>query len=216
MKNKRLELFKKSAKRHRYPPHAYIKDGVRIYHDYTNPRTKAYWDDCGFKINGDYHLVLFTHPRYEYYEHCDMLAYEKATKIRNEQNPQRSNWLDSFIPVKKRVPSGLRKKIMYYESLRDDSENEQEMYSNWKKFRDEELNGPFVQKAFFKVFQKDYCKQIQICIPFEVLNEDDLIELTKKVRTYLKDPYAFNREWGNYEFTKVQYAEELKEDENGK
>lgn len=207
MKNNRIEQYKQSAKRYKYPTHAHIKDGVRIYHDYSEPREKTFWDDCGFKINGVYHLILFVHPRHAYYDHCNDIASDRAEKLLPIEKP---SFFENSVPVKKKVGRGNRVKIEYYRSS-PDFNFDPDFYKNWEQFKYEELKGSYEQKCFMQVFQKDYCKQIEVCFPFEIYSEYELIELVQKIKKYLKEPGSFNTEWNNYSYTTQQWFEEFGE-----
>ena len=207
MKNKRIEQYKVSAKRYKYPSHATVVDGIRIYHDYSEPRERAYWDDFGFIRNGTYHLVLFTHPRYRYEDYCDELAYEYAKQF----DTQKSNMWENATPNYMKVGKSRKKAVSWtmtnYEY--QDHVDTNRFYAEWKDKTQELLRTTdYVQKPFMKTVQKAWAKEISICIPWEVVNEHSGIQLCQLVKDVIDGKIDFQSVFGNYGYGAKEYIAE--------
>lgn len=208
MKNKFYEGRKKSAeaymnksKRRQLDP----KYGIQIYHCYDNPRELSYWDDVAFFTKKQKVVIFWTHPRYEYSEHNNSIAYEIAF-------PKTEVTKDIFEPTKtvfKKVGKS-RKKAAFYEmgNLRVHDES---VYDHWRS-EEKRLNetGEYEQKCFFKIVQADYARQVSICIPVEVRNQTELVALVDIVKNLLKNPTSFRDIYGEYRYTKEDFIRERK------
>lgn len=207
MKNKRNERLKQLAKRevtsrskaHRNWNHEL---GIKIYHCYDSPRERSYWDDVSFMWGSKYVCVCWTHPRYQYEDHIDTVAYEHASK---RSAPQPGIMDDAVPTYVKRGRS--RKSVVSWTSTRSSSNND--FYSHWTMLRDDLLYvSDYVQKPKLEIIQKDYCLMMHVCCPVEVRNVTELKALTDLMRDILDQKVSFNEMFKDYEYGSAQYAEE--------
>jgi hypothetical protein len=177
-----------------------------IYHSYRDEngelyKTRGYWDDVAFKMGSQYIVVLWTHPRYEYEEHLDHIAYLEASK----KFPSKRSAKELFSGGKKNYKrvGASRKKIVSHEL---EFEERDGFYEHWRA-RSEELcrTSDYVQLPHFNVTQQSYCRQVSMCYPLEVVDEDSLELLSTVVKAclaggtleYMARPYTkddYNRE----------------------
>jgi hypothetical protein len=162
------------------------KRGLVIYHCYrdengTPYKTRGYWDDVAFKMGSHYVVVLWTHPRYEYAEHLDTIAYTEAS----EKFPSTRAPKDWLLPGKKNYKrvGASRKKVVSYQM---EFEERDGFFECWKSRLDELCRtSDYVQYPHINVKQQDYCRMVSICYPLEVVDEDSLELLANVVKSYL-------------------------------
>ena len=216
MKNKHFERLRESAKRYKKTAKndsRWNSDlGIKVYHVYypkghENYREKTYWDDVAFIKGSQQVTVWWTHPRYQYEEHLDSIAYEEATV----KHPDREKAKDMFAdatPVYKYLGKAKKRKRVKWWSLNHLATPE-EFYTYWRA-RKAELCGisDYAQKCKFEVKQYSYCRGVEICIPIECRSEEDLAELTDFVNACLNDPTLFAKTYGDYQYTKDDWLKE--------
>lgn len=214
-KNKHYEQLRASAKR--YAKTAKndscwdTKRGIKVYHVYypegdENYRDKTYWDDVAFIKGSQQITVWWTHPRYQYSEKVDEQAYAEA----NEKYPNRPavDILKNSVPTYKYIGKNKKRKRVAYWTL--DTETSDEFYPFWRQRREELcFESDYVQKAKFEVKQYGYCRGVEICIPMEVRNEDDLKTLCDFVNKCLDNPDHFVQTYGQYQYTREDWKKEF-------
>lgn len=208
MKNLRIESYKKSAKiykrtalaRNSYDPLRKIV----VFHRYTDDtgnQTKefSWWDDVSF-VHGAYYIsVCWTHPRYDYHEKCDSLAYDEADK----KFPNRHSLFDNEKVFYKKVGKSRKKVSHHVTSFPESKEN---FYETWKETREEILKtGDVSIPTSFSVRQTSWSKLVEICIPIEVRNLYELSRLCSLVKVYLDDPVQFVKDYRGYRYTKESW-----------
>lgn len=213
MKNKRLEKYIDLAKKYKttaldrysYDP----KRKIVFFHSYWDENGKrhkecGWWDDVSFVHGSQYISVCWTHPRYEYHEKCDSIAYEEATRLCCSPN------LDDLFEGSKKNYKKVgrsRKKVVSYTS--EYSSGNEGFYDTWKKKKLEllKLNEWSIPTSFV-VKQQDWARLVLICCPIEVIDEDSLAELANLVRVCLDNPYKFNEMFSEYQYTSETWNHE--------
>lgn len=219
MKNKEFERRRLAAKRYAKTWKRWnwdTKYNMQVYHSYEdengNPyKTKGYWDDVAFFHGSQKIVVLWTHPRYEYREHLDSIAYGEA----NQKFPDRSDAKDWFKPTKTNYKKlgRSRKKAVSHEMGNIGSPDG--FFEFWRERRDELCRtSDFKQKCRFFVQQMDYCRQVIMCAPIEVVNVETLYELVKLTKECLADRSRFDKLYGDYEYTKDNYIKDQADEQN--
>lgn len=205
MKNRYYEMLRETAKRTRRN-HRHMHDGVAVYHLYGGEyaKTRSYWDDTGFMLGSQWVGVNYTHPRYMYEEECSSLAYEHVKAHGESTYEDRKLFADSK-PIYKKVGKS-RKKVHLWEM---GEIGNQEFYAEWDRYTHMFKHGVFhTQLPHFKVYQCAWGRRVDICIPEEILCEDDLVMLCDIVKACLADPNYFKFKYGNYAYTWREYVAE--------
>lgn len=205
MKNTHQEKLLSSA-RARARQARFMHDGVAVYHCYggEHAKTKSYWDDTGFQLGCQWVGVNFTHPRYMYEESCSGMAYD-ALKAQGKHPRDDGKLFENSTPVYKPVGKS-RKKIHLYQmgEIRN-----RDFYDAWDNLAAEiKLSGKHVQRPHFNVTQCAWGRMVDICVPEEVLCEDDLVMLCDIVKACLADANYFKFKYGNYEYDCNDYKQE--------
>jgi hypothetical protein len=209
MKNKNYEYMTKKRKEYlssnRFRNKVFNKDGIYVYHDYSGhkPGDLSWWDDVGFKYNGNYYLILWVHPRMEYSDMCEEIASIKSSDLSEKIGEPFKN----AVPTYKKV-GGSRKKISFYTRF-SPTQEELAWYDAYNMVKNDELmNGNIVVKPSLSIKSKDYCKQVEICYPLEINNEEDLNALVNLVKDVLVDKTKFKNITTNMSYSKTDWNAE--------
>lgn len=209
MKNKHIEKLRAASKKYRKSAaNSYTWDPVlkiRVYHCYKTPKPRGYWDDTAFIMGSQMVSVWWTHPRYDFYETIDGMAYDIVS-------PQYANRNDDFAestPIYKKLGRNKkRKRVMFYR-MGQFREDRKAFYKKWADTREEMLlNTTYVQKAHMKVEQFGYCRGVSICYPIEVVDATSLKQLADDVRKFLENPGLFEQLYSDYMYNVEDYAKD--------
>lgn len=217
MKNRHIEKMiassKKYAKTARSDRRWDSKRGIKVYHVYRDKdgvqyRDKSYWDDVQFKMGSQMVTVFYTHPRYEYTEKCQSMAYDQLKSV--GEKAAEGDLFEGSTPVYKYTKKG-RKKLAAWRMPEREPDN---FFEKWRELEiDLCKNSDWVQRASMKVTQGGYCRFVDVCIPLEVCNEDQLAELCEVVRACLKTPGEFEKRYGDFTYTNADYNMDGNSDE---
>lgn len=217
MKNNYVENLKRKAKglhksnvRNRH-----YDDGVLIRHLYDHHHDRerlSWWDDCGFIMN-DYKVsVAWSHPRTRYKEECDDLAHtialEKFPYPVFDLVKQKGKILEGSTPHFVKIGKS-RKKIDHYTFDRTKSE----IYLARRKELEgleESLSSTSDIKVTPSINSKwtNHSRFISICVPIEIRNENDLVQLVSIVKSLLKREKTLAELFPNYAYTKDDWIAE--------
>ena len=208
MKNSRIEsLIKSSKKKARtclsgswYNPTLKIN----VYHDYryNKPDQLAFWDDAGFKLGSQYISVCFVHPRYQYSEQVDSLAYEETIKV----VPRPTTELKS-TPIYTKLGRS-RKKAKLYEMM--PMERTTANFYDVRKQKTAELcsTSDLRITPSLRVEQVRYGRMAIFCAPIEVTCELSLKRMCDTVRDLLLRKTTIKELFGEYSYGREEWLAE--------
>ena len=176
-------------------------NGVSVYHVYGGEfkKEKSYWDDTAFRQGSQWVSVAYVHPRYSYESACSDIAYSLVDGFVN------TDWKST--PNYKKVGKS-RKKVVSY-TLGETCANNNDFFARIEVVENEILRtGDVVIVPSINVTQTDYSRFVEICIPEEILCEDDLVRLCDIVRNALSDPNYLKTKYIGYSYTKDDYNRE--------
>lgn len=207
MKNQSIERKIKKAKHYAKSwagTRQLNKQGNYIVHSYEEPREVSWWDDVSFRLGSQVVAVWWIHPRQHYEDLC-------RQKI-NEQMPRPPVSVDDFLkgtPNYKKVgKSGKRKKIASYtlepfsQELSDYCERKKQATNELLKF------GDVIAKPFIKIKQYDWGRGVELCIPIEVLSENDVNELAEVAKKLITRQATIDELFPNCQFDKHNFSAE--------
>lgn len=157
--------------------------GLMIPHVYPKPRKLSWWDDVGFILNGRRVMVWWVHPRMKYADAIEDAAYAEAGDW-----PQSSD--DMFSESKKtrnyKRLGQSRKKIVSY-TLPPMADDTLAYYKRVNEITDRMYAQgiDLVIRPSVSIVRLDWCIGVDLCIPIEVLTEDDVIALAATARRML-------------------------------
>lgn len=191
MKNFNQESRKRRMRQyHRNHPWRLDKNGLMIPHLYPKPRELSWWDDFGFILNGRRIMVWWQHPRMQYADAIEDAAFAEA----GEAPRSSRNFLDSASCTKHYKRLGRsRKKIVSYQSppMAPDTEA---YYDRLRAIQDRiSAEGiDLVVTPSMTIRRLDWCIGVDLCIPAEVLKEEDVRTLASHVDRMLTSGHSLS------------------------
>lgn len=187
------------SKRKIYVYHVYYPEGTPEYKKHT------YWDDVSFYHGSQMISVWWTHPRYHYIDELDHLAWEHTS----EKFKEPAVLAIDEIGEKIYKAIGKNKKRKRHVSTQVTYNRNEQFFDEWKRTSKEYCaTSDMVVKCSYKIAQYGYCRGIDMCAPFEIRSEDDLLKLAEFVKVCLADPYHFKKTFGDYTYTKEDWKQE--------
>ncbi len=208
MKNPLFELRRRQMKQyHRSHPWD-LKNGMSIYHMYGEEYAKplTWWDDVGFIRNKYKVVVWWIHPRMDYRDKVENIAYEVCP-----YPDEGINFCDGWFSKKNAnyIKVGKsRKKVVSYTS--PGSRPSVKEWLDQHQAAEEKIltEGDVVSKPSFKVETLSWCRGVSICAPIEVHGHDDLKALTDLVKRILNGETTIDAEFPGYNYTKENWNAE--------
>ena len=186
MKKSNQEFMRRFRQQyHRNHPWHLEASGHYIPPDYSQGRILSWWGDVGFILNGRRIMVWWVHPRMKYQDAIEDAAWAEVGNPPDSAN----HFLDEARCIKHYKRLGRsRKKIVAYQSPPTDSEAN-DFYERLWLTQDRIANEGIEFEIFpsLTIQALNWCTGVDICIPFEVLNENDAIALAGMVRHTLKN-----------------------------
>lgn len=208
MKNQSTERKIKKAKRYAKSwagTRQLNEQGNYIVHSYEEPKEVSWWDDVSFKLGSQVVVVWWIHPRQHYQDLCEQRI--------DEQMPSPPISADDFLegstPNYKKVgKNGNRKKIVSY-TLPPFSQELSDYYERKKQATNELLKfGDVVAKPFIKIKQYDWGRGVELCVPIEVLNENDVNELVEIAKKLITRQTTIDELFPNCQYDKHNFSAE--------
>lgn len=203
MKNKSVERLKKAAKLHQKSARrGYQRNGIRIYHSYDNldPERLSWWDDVSFILNDYSVFVSWVHPRMVYQDLLQDKAHQHVADLYTVGR------FDTSVPIYKKVGRS-RKKISSWELNCDDKNDWFDAYkAEYERLsRESRLSvSPFMSARWANTG-----RFVEICIPVEVRNENDLLFLANMVKRLLKRETSLEKEFPGYAYQWEQWQADM-------
>lgn len=207
MKNRFIEDLKHRAKLyHRNKRGDEFTSGIiaRYLYDIMTPETPTFWDDAVFIVN-DYRVALWwTHPRHRYHDLVETEALRRVAHLR----PECDLFADMTPNYKKLGRS--RKKIANW-TLRPTSDEYRRYFDLLKEMeRQVAQEVPFEVRPSMNVSWYNWCKGINLCAPFEVRSEADLLALSHVARRLVRRESTIAREFGDFVYRQADWLADCK------
>lgn len=159
--------------------------GLMIPHAYPKPRALSWWDDVGFILNGRRVMVWWVHPRMKYADAIEDAAFAEVSK-----SPRSTGDMfdDSKCTKRYKRLGRSRKKVILYQSPLSSPETKayyQQINASIDSLSSEGID--FVVRPSMSIKRLDWCIGVDLCLPMEVLAEDDVKVLAGIVRQMLKN-----------------------------
>ncbi len=206
MKNPAQERFLRRMRQyHRNHPWR-LEGGLFVPHAYLGPRkTLSWWDDLGFILNGRRVMVWWVHPRMQYADRIHSLAWQEAG-----ESPL--NGEDIFGSAEKQFAKlgRSRKKIISYRTAEPPAAMK-DYYARYdeieKRIEAEGLD--FVVTPSMKIQRLSWCTGVELCLPLEVRDREELEKLAALARRLLKRETTSNDEFPAYQYRRQDWLAEL-------
>lgn len=176
-----------------YVPHAYWDMG---------PESLSYWDDVGFILNGRRVMVWWQHPRYDYRNAIESLAFKEAG------DDPRDDWLceGGTQNYKKVGKSGKRKKPSSYTSR--EMSSEQRLYYD----KVSQIEGRLTREGIdhqvplsWKWERLSWAMGVSLVAPMEVRCEKDLAEVVRLARALILQQTTLAREFPDFVYDRASW-----------
>lgn len=185
--------------------------GLFVPHVYPKPQELSWWDDVGFILNGRRVMVWWVHPRMKYADAIEDTAWAEAGEPPNSIN----DIFDSRLCTKHYKSQGrARKKTIAYRAppkASDTAEYFSRLEIIQNRIEAEGIDITVRPSIGIKTF--DWCVGIDLCLPHEIQNENDLIPLADIARRALMGQYSLALTGSipdDYRYDKKQWLAEAK------
>lgn len=205
MKNPAQERFRvQMGQYHRNHPWR-LKGGLYVPHAYPEPhQTLSWWDDVGFVLNGRRIMVWWVHPRMKYENRMRSLAWQEAGELPLSVD-------DMFGPAEKqyRKVGRSRKKIVAYRT-KDQPEAMKDYYARYNEIegRIEAEGIDHEVRPSMTIQRLSWCMGIELCLPVEVRNRDEIEKLAALARRLVKRETTLNEVFPEYRYGKQDWLAE--------
>lgn len=182
-----------------------LEDGLFVPHAYPEPFSElSWWDDVGFILNGRRVMVWWVHPRMKYKDQIEDKACQEAG-----DPPDRDS--DIFGPSEKqwKKVGRSRKKVVCYRTM-PPHEARQDYYAKLlaieKRMESEGID--FVARPSMSIQRLSWCTGVELCLPIEVRNRQDIQSLAGLVRRLVKRETQLANEFPEYRYGKQDWLAE--------
>jgi len=201
MKNPNQELLCRLMRQyHRHHPWR-LDRGFFIPHLYPKPRKLSWWDDVGFILNGRRIMVWWVHPRMEYADAINDMAWKEAG-----DPPARS--ADMFVAGEKqwKKVGRSRKKVASY-LCRPTPDSMQGYYTKLRAIesRMESEGIDLVVRPSISVKRLAWCTGVELCVPVDVRTDEEVRALALLARRLLKGETNLANEFPGYEYGRAEW-----------
>jgi len=201
MKNLHKEhLYRRMRQHHRH--HQWqLENGLFIPHAYSDQKEISWWDDVGFILNGRRIMVWWTHPRMEYADAINDLAWQEA----GDPPLQGANLFELSEKQWKRVGRS-RKKVASYQ-IRPTPDAQQAYYDklNSIEMRMQSEGIDLVIHPSLSVEILPWCRGVSLCVPMEVHDKKGLRELAALAKRLIKGETTLTSEFPNYQYVRQDW-----------
>jgi len=195
-------LMRAARSYHRQHP-LQFEDGVHIVHDYSEVKANemTHWDIARFIVN-DYRVsLIWEHPRYVYYGQIQAVAAQRMVGISPfRDSPRRSN----------RIRRGSRRAWIRSGGLYEFSSPTTPEYFDQMREAQRAVGDevPFTVSPSMSIKRYRHGKDLYLCAPFEVRNQDDLKRLVAIARRLALRRSTLAEEFGEFSYTQADWLRE--------
>lgn len=205
MKNPAQERFRIRMRQHHRNHPWRLKGGLFVPHAYPEPLSElSWWDDAGFILNGRRVMVWWVHPRMKYEDQIGARAWQEAGDPPGGDS-------DLFGPREKqwKKVGRSRKKVVSYRTM-PPSEARQDYYAKLRaiKERMESEGIDFVVRPSISIQRLSWCIGVELCLPIEVRNRQDIQRLAELARRLVKREITLANEFPEYQYGRQDWLAE--------
>lgn len=208
MKNKAIEHRIRQAKHYAKTwghQHRLNAQGNYIVHDYDTPRLLSWWIDVSFKLGSQIISLSWIHPRQYYQDLCEEFIDHQMPPL---DIPAKDILPIQTINYKKLGKNGNRKKVVSYTM----GEFHPEFLARAEQKRtalDTLLTtSDITAKPFIQIKQLNWCRSVHLCVPIEVLSEDDANRLVDIAKQLITRQTTLDELYPDYEYNKNHWIQE--------
>jgi hypothetical protein len=207
MKNPSIESKKQCAKLyHRNKRGGAFTHGVIVRHLYDNmePETLTFWDDAVFIVN-DYRVGLWwVHPRHQYHDLVEEEARRRLADLRPKSDP-----FADMTPNYRKLGRSRKKVVSWTQRPTSD-----EYLRYFELLTDMErtvgYDVAFEIRPSMKVAWYHWCRGMNLCVPYEVRSEADLVALSQIARRLVKRESTLAAEFGDFVYGQADWLADCK------
>lgn len=185
--------------------------GNLVYHQYPvdSSRTQGWWDDVAFRFGSQLVLVIWTHPRMDYQDTCENLAYDNVVHLKPQADDH--NWLNDATKIHKFVGKNKKRKRVVAYRLKSSTllDQNREWYKVWDK---EKLrvsaSGEIEIKPYIKITQGHRHRMVRVCLPLEVIDQTSLEDMADVVRDILNGKSTIEGLFPGYTYSSSNWLAE--------
>lgn len=205
MKNPAQERFRVQMRQYHQSHPWRLAGGLYVPHAYPEPhQTLSWWDDIGFVLNGRRIMVWWVHPRMKYESRMRSLAWQEAGE-------SLLNGDDMFGPAEKqfRKVGRSRKKLIAYRT-EEQPEAMKDYYARYDEIESRiEAEGiDHEVRPSMTIQRLSWCMGIELCLPVEVRNRDEVEKLAVLARRLVKRETTLNEVFPEYRYGKQDWLAE--------
>jgi hypothetical protein len=204
MRNPNQERLRRLMKQyHRHHPWR-LKNGLFISSAYTEPQQLSWWDDVGFILNKRRVMVWWEHPRMQYADAIKNLAWNEAG-----EPPLRGDALfDSSQKEWKKVGRSRKKVVAYRTSFTPAVQRNfyEKLRAIEARIQSEGID--LVVRPSMTVNTLSWCTGIDLCVPIEVRNKEEVTALAALARRLIKRETNIADEFQDYQYGKADWLTE--------
>lgn len=204
MKNPNQERLRTLMRQYHRHHQWRLMNGFFIPHLYQQPKKLSWWDDIGFILNGRRIMVWWRHPRMEYSDAINELAWKEAG-----DPPARP--VDIFASSEKqwKKVGRSRKKFASY-LCRPTPDSLQEYYAKLGAIesRMESEGIDLAVRPSISVKRLWWCTGVDLCIPVDVRTDKEARALAGFARRLLKGETSLASEFPGYVYGRAEWLAE--------
>lgn len=204
MKNPHQEQLRRLMKQYHRNHQWRLDNGLYIPHVYPTPKKLSWWDDVGFILNKRRVMVWWVHPRMKYADVIKDMAWKEAgdPPLRSAEifEPSEKQW--------KKVGRSRKKVVAYRSCLLPDAQ--QDYYAKLRAIEMRmESNGVDVEvRPSMSAKTYAWCTGIDLCIPIEVRDKEELGALAGLARRLIKGETTLAAEFPGYQYAREDWLSE--------
>ncbi|MFH1495084.1 MAG: hypothetical protein ABIG70_09845 [Pseudomonadota bacterium] len=205
MKNPAQERFRVQMKQYHQSHPWRLEGGLYVPHAYPEPlEALSWWDDLGFILNSRRVMIWWIHPRMKYVNRMQALAWQEVgvSPLSGGDifGPSETIWKKAGRSRKKVIAdrTGSLPKVM------------QDYYARFNEIKKRlESDGiDFVAHPSIKIRRLSWCTGVDLCLPIEVRNREEIRELAELARRLVIREIALNNEYPEYQYGKQDWLAE--------
>ena len=204
MKNNRIErLYRVARAYHRSNPWR-LDQGLFIPHAYPEEKELSWWDDVGFILNRRRVMIWWVHPRMKYAEAIEDMAFKEAGEFPSGPEgfpvPGEKMWLRVGRSRKKVVGQRSYPLLEIERTYLDDAT----MIGD--RLRSEGID--LVICPSMSIQTLSWCTGVELCIPIEVRNNDELRALAILAKRLIKRETTITEMFPNHKYDRSDWLRE--------
>ena len=206
MKNRAIEAMKQRAKLYHRKEHGdQFTNGIIARYLYTEmtPETPTFYDDAVFIVN-DYRVALWwVHPRDRYRNLVHTEAVRRVAHLHPESDPYAD-----MTPNYKRLGRSRKNIVSWTQQLtRDEFRIYFDLLTDMERQVGQEVE--FEVRPTITIALHNWCKGLNLCAPFEVRSEADLLALTHVARRLVKRESSMSQEFGDVVYRQSDWLADI-------